>query len=133
MTSHPLKQVIEAADRAIIAEDFDALMEFYANDAVLVIKPGLYATGKEQIRQAFVRIAEYFNHGISVKQGNMIVLEGGSTALVISETLLDFVGNQGSRSSEVRHATYVFKKGEAGKWVCVIDNSYGTGLLKAES
>ena len=36
MTSHPLKQVIEAADRAIVAEDFDALMDFYADDAILV-------------------------------------------------------------------------------------------------
>ena len=88
MTSHPLKQVIEAADRAIVAEDFDALMDFYADDAILVVNPGLYATGKEQIRQAFVRIAEYFNHGILVKQGDMVVLEGGDTALVISETVL---------------------------------------------
>lgn len=133
MTSHPLKHVIEAADRAIVAEDFDALMEFYDNDAVLVIKPGLHATGKQQIRQAFVRIAEYFKHSISVKQGNMIVLEGGSTALVISETILEFVDDQGSRASAVRHATYVFKKGEPEKWLCVIDNSYGTDLLKAES
>jgi uncharacterized protein (TIGR02246 family) len=133
MTSHPVKQVVEAADRAIVAEDFDALMEFYADDAVLVIRPGLHATGKQQIRQAFVRIAEYFNHGLSIKQENMIVLEGGSTALVISEAILDFVDNQGSHSSVVRHATYVFKKSEAGKWVCVIDNTYGTDLLKAKS
>jgi len=62
MTSHPVAQVIEAADRAIAAEDFEALIDFYADDAVLVVKPGMYVTGKEQIRQAFVRIAEHFNH-----------------------------------------------------------------------
>jgi uncharacterized protein (TIGR02246 family) len=129
MKSHPLKQIIEAADRAIVAEDFDALMEFYDDDAVLVIKPGLHATGKQQIRQAFVRIAEYFKHSLSVKQGNIIVLEGGSTALAICETILEFVDDQGSRSYAVRRATYVFKKGESGKWVCVIDNSYGTDLM----
>jgi uncharacterized protein (TIGR02246 family) len=133
MTSHPLKQIIEAADCAIVAEDFNALMEFYDDDAVLVVKPGLHATGKQQIRQAFVRIAEYFQHSLSVKQGNMVVIEGGSTALVISETLLEFADDQGARSSAVRRATYVFKKGESEKWVCVIDNSYGTDLLKAES
>jgi uncharacterized protein (TIGR02246 family) len=131
MTSHPVKQVIEAADRAIAAEDFDALMDFYADDAVLVVKPGLYATGKEQIRRAFVRIAEYFNHSILVKQGDMVVLEGGDTALVIRETILDFVEKEGSRST-TRQATYVFRKSGAGKWLCVIDNSYGTDLLKVE-
>jgi uncharacterized protein (TIGR02246 family) len=133
MKSHPVKQVIEAAERAIAAEDFDALMEFYDDDAVLVIKPGLYAMGKAQIRQAFVRIAEYFNHSISVKHGNMILLEGGSTALVISEMLLESVDNEGLRSSIVRTGTYVFRKGDAEKWVCAIDNSYGADLLKAGS
>ena len=58
MASHPLKQVVEAADRAITAEDFDALIEFYADNATLVVKPGLNAVGKEQIRQAFVAIAD---------------------------------------------------------------------------
>jgi uncharacterized protein (TIGR02246 family) len=130
MTSHPVKQIIEAADRAIVAEDFDALMDFYADDAVFVIKPGLHATGKEQIRRAFVRIAEYFNHSILVKQGNMVVLEGDDTALVLSETILDFVEKDGPSSSATRHATYVFRKSAAGHWLCVIDNSYGTDLLK---
>lgn len=132
MTLHPVKQVIEAADRAIVAEDFDALMDFYADDAVLVVKPGLYATGKEQIRRAFVRIAEYFNHSILVKQGDMVVLEGGDTALVISETFLDFIEKEGPSSSITRQATYVFRKSVAGNWLCVVDNSYGTDLLRAK-
>lgn len=132
MSSHPVQKVIEAADRAIVAEDFDALMDFYADDAILVVKPGLYAIGKEQIRRAFVKIAEYFNHSIAVKQGEMLVLEGGDTALVISETLLDFVGKDGSSNPTARQATYVFRKSVAGEWLCVIDNSYGTDLLKAE-
>ena len=61
----------------------------------------------------------------------MVVLEGGDTALVISETILDFVEKEGSRST-TRQATYVFRKSGAGKWLCVIDNSYGTDLLKVE-
>ena len=132
MSSHPVEQVIEAADRAIAAEDFDALMDFYADDAILVVRPGLYARGKEQIRPAFARIAEYFNHSIVVKQGDMVVIEGGDTALVISETLLDFVEKEGSSASIARRATYVFRKSVAGEWLCVIDNSYGTDLLMSE-
>lgn len=128
MSSHPVKQVIEAADRAIAAEDFDALMDFYADNAILVVKPGLYARGKAEIRLAFVRIAEYFNHSIVVKQGDMVVIEGSDTVLVISETLLDFVEKNGSSTSITRRATYVFRKSAAGEWLCVIDNSYGTDL-----
>jgi len=129
MSSHPVKQVIEVADRAIAAEDLDTLMDFYAEDAVLVIKPELYAIGKEQIRSAFVKIAEYFNHSISVKQDNMLLLEGGDTVLVLSESVIEYVDKNGASSSITRHATYVFRKAAGGKWLCVIDNSYGTTLL----
>ena len=59
MTSHPLQQLIAVADRAITVEDFDALMDLYAEDATLVVKPGLNAVGKEQIRKAFEAIATY--------------------------------------------------------------------------
>jgi uncharacterized protein (TIGR02246 family) len=131
VSAQQLKQLIEAADRAITAEDFDALMDFYDDDATLVVKPGLIATGKEQIRRAFVAIAEHFNHGITVRQGEMVVLESGDTALVIMETILDTVGKDDSTASTTRRATYVFRKSLGGKWLCVIDNSYGTDLLGA--
>ncbi len=131
MSSHPLRQLIEAADRAITAEDFDALLDFYADDATLVVKPGLNATGKEEIRRAFVAIAEHFNHSLVVKQGEVLVLEGADTALVIMESVLDAVAKDGSDASAVRRGTFVFKRGEAGKWLCAIDNSYGTDLLTA--
>jgi uncharacterized protein (TIGR02246 family) len=130
--SHPLKQVIEAADRAITAEDFDALMDFYADDATLVVKPGLNAVGKEQIRRAFVAIADYFDHSLVVKQGKMVVLEGGDTALVIMESILETIGKDGMPSSMTRQGTYVFRKSATGKWLCVVDNSYGTDLLKVD-
>lgn len=58
-TTLSLKKTIEAADRAINAEDFDALMDFYAEDATLVVKPGLNVTDKAHIRRAFVAIAEH--------------------------------------------------------------------------
>ena len=47
---HPLKTLIEAADRAISAGDFDEVMRFYADDATLVVRPGLNVTGKPAIR-----------------------------------------------------------------------------------
>ena len=60
----------------------------------------------------------------------MVVTEGGDTALVIMETHLEITGSDGSTTSTSRHATYVFRKSLDGKWLCVIDNSYGTDLLK---
>lgn len=131
MAYHPLKQMIEAADKAITEEDFDSLMAFYAYDATLVIKPGVIATGKDQIHKAFLAIAEYFNHSLVVKQGEMHIVQGGNTALVIMETVLETTDSTGVTSCISRRATYVFREDPVGKWLCVIDNSYGTDLLGA--
>jgi uncharacterized protein (TIGR02246 family) len=125
MSRHPLERLIAEADAAINREDFETLMELYADDAVLVIKPGTNAIGKAQIRKAFEDIAAYFKHGLEVKQAGMRILESEDTALVLAKTVVLPPGAPPIH----RDATYVFKKGRNGEWLCVIDNSYGHELF----
>ncbi|MCB3509545.1 DUF4440 domain-containing protein [Klebsiella variicola] len=126
-TDLALKAVIEACDRAISQEDYDTLMAYYAEDAALVVKPGMVVRGKENIRKAFIAIADYFQHRLVVTQGKMEVIEGGGNALVIMETRLDIPTSDGI-SKVTRRATYVFQK-QGERWLCTVDNSYGTDLL----
>lgn len=125
---HELKEVIKKCDLAIRQEDFDTLMNYYTEDAILVVKPGMIARGKEEIKNAFIKIAQYFNNSIVPTQGEMHILEAGDTALVISQTLLDADKEEVEFSMD-RRATYVFKKNMHGEWLCAIDNSYGTDLI----
>ena len=125
---HELKELIKKCDLAIKQEDFDTLMNYYTDDAILVVKPGMIARGKEEIKNAFIKIAKYFNNSIVPTQGEMHILEAGDTALVISQTLLDADKEEVEFSMD-RRATYVFKKNEQGEWLCAIDNSYGTELI----
>jgi uncharacterized protein (TIGR02246 family) len=129
MTSHPLRQIIEACDKAISAKDYDALMAYYAEDAALVVKPGMTVQGKEAIRKAFMAIADYFQGQLVVEQGDMQVIEGAGNALVIMETKLRFPDSDGNPVDITRRATYVFRLEDNGRWLCTIDNSYGTELL----
>ena len=128
-SEHDLRAVIAAADRAIGAEDFDAVMTFYAEDAVLVVKPGMEARGTAAIRAAHERIAAHFGHRLTVRQGRMTVLEAGNTALILMESLIDSVDPAAGAQTETRRATYVFRRGADGRWLCIIDNSYGTDLI----
>jgi uncharacterized protein (TIGR02246 family) len=127
--SHPVLTLIERADAAITAQDFDALMGFYAQDAVLVVEPGRIARGKPQIRSAFEAIARHFGDALTVSQGAAQVLEGDGTALVIMETLLHVEDAE----PVIRRATYVFRQDATSSWLCTIDNSYGTDLLDAST
>lgn len=121
--------MIAAADDAINREDFDALMDFYTDDATMVVVPGRAANGKDEIRQAFVAIAEHFQHTLYVTQGDMIVIEAGDTALVIAQTNVRANMKTGAPTMETRNATYVFKRGPDARWRCIVDNSYGAALL----
>lgn len=125
---HELKEIIKKCDIAIKQEDFDTLMNYYTEEAILVVKPGMIARGKEEIKKAFIAIAKYFNNTLVPIQGEMMILEAGDTALVISQTLLDADKNDNEYSMD-RRATYVFKKNSQGEWLCAIDNSYGTELI----
>ncbi len=123
-----IEELIAAADKAIKEERFDDLKEFYTEDAVLVVKPGLEVKGKEAIKEAFIKIADYFNNSVVPTQGKMLMVEAGDTVLVLSQTLLDAKNKESSEYSMDRRATYVYRKID-GKWLCAIDNSYGTTLL----
>ncbi|MDJ0623207.1 MAG: hypothetical protein QNJ17_09585 [Desulfocapsaceae bacterium] len=57
---HPIESIIKECDEAIVAEDFDRLMENYTDDAILVVTPGKNAVGSLEIRTAFKRIAVHF-------------------------------------------------------------------------
>lgn len=133
MHSHPLRQIIESCDRAISAKDFDSLMEHYSEDAALVVKPGMIVKGKVNIRKAFVAISDYFQGQLIVEQGDMQVIEGGGNALVIMETVLRFPDGHSGIVETTRRATYVFRQDSDNRWLCTIDNSYGTSLLDVDS
>ena len=123
-----IRDLIAQADRAIREERFDDLMEFYTDDAVLVVRPGLEVKGKDAIKSAFIKIAAYFKNSIVPTQGKMLMIEAGDTVLVLSQTLLDAENKENSEYSMDRRATYVYRNVD-GKWLCAIDNSYGTTLL----
>jgi ketosteroid isomerase-like protein len=125
MDRHPIEIQIEKADRAIVAEDFDTLLDIYTDNAVLVVEPGRNARGKESIRKAFEVIAIYFKNGLKVKQNGMEILESGNTALVLANTEI----SAPNLSVTERKATYVFNKAPNGNWLCSIDNSYGHEII----
>ena len=128
MEKHEVIHAIELADQAINQRDMAALMDFYEEDATLVVEPGRYAHGKAQIAKAFDAIFAYFNQSLSVTQRDFRVIEGGGVALVVCKLKLSAQGMDASTVSMERKPTYVFKKSEDGKWRCLIDNSYGVDL-----
>ncbi|MDD5052850.1 MAG: DUF4440 domain-containing protein [Sulfuricurvum sp.] len=125
MEQHEVIKQIKKADRAIVEENFDTLIDIYTDDAILVIEPGRNAVGKDAIRKAFEAIAVYFKNGLQVSQRGIEVLESGNTALVLANTVI----SAPNMPEITRKATYVFNKDINGVWLCSIDNSYGHEII----
>lgn len=107
---------------------FDTLMKYYSDDAILVVKPGMITRGKEEIKKAFIAIAKYFNNSVVPTQGEMLILEAGDIALVISKRyLLPITRIRNILWIERQHM--FLRRIQKGKWLCAIDNSYGTDLI----
>jgi uncharacterized protein (TIGR02246 family) len=128
VSKNTIERQIEIADNAIMASDYDTLMSVYTDDAVLVIEPTRNAVGKEQIRNAFMKISEFFDNGLKVVQNGLEVLQAGDTALVLANTVVSGPNFQAVE----RKATYVFKKSNDGIWLCAIDNSYGHEIIQKQ-
>ena len=64
---------MKKCDLAVKQEDFDTLMNYYTEDAILVVKPRMIAREKEEIKKAFIAIANYFNNSVVPTQGEMII------------------------------------------------------------
>ena len=128
VSKNTIERQIEIADNAIMSRDYDALMSVYTDDAVLVIEPMRNAVGKEQIRNAFMKISEFFDYGLKVVQNGLEVLKAGDTALVLANTVVSGPNFQAVE----RKATYVFKKSNDGIWLCAIDNSYGHEIIQKQ-
>lgn len=128
MHKHEVIHAIEQADQAINRRDLTALMEYYAEDATLVIEPGRHARGRAAIADAFRAIFAHFAHGLTVRQRDYHVIEGGGVALVVCKLSLSAQAGDAQRVSLERKPTYIFKQSPDGKWRCLIDNSYGVEL-----
>lgn len=133
MENHALKQEIAKADKAIGDRDFDTVASCYTEEAVLVVKPGKLVQGREAIKKAHQKISDYFNHSLKVSQGDMVIIEAGNIALVLSKTYIESPQKLDSEFSPERDAIYVYEKTADGKWLCAIDNSYGVELLETNT
>lgn len=129
MEKHELESLLEQADAAWNEEDINSILDTYDEDATLVVQPGMNVRGKQQIRKAVEAIFNHFNHTLCVKQRDITVIEGSETALVLARATIS--ANQMGEAPFVqeRKSTYVYRKKPDGRWLCVVDNSYGVDLL----
>ena len=122
-------EVVEKLDAAFNRKDVDAVLEFYDDEAILVVEPGKCVSGKKALRKIFEKV---FELNYIAEQEKMQVIESEEElALFISKWYL----KSQNREEIIResYATCVFRKNKDGKWRLAIDNSFGIEILNTPS
>ena len=122
----PLEAVKELDD-ALERGDLEAVLNFYEDDAVLVVEPNRLARGKKDIREFFTYL---FTLSPRARQIKTQVIESGDIALFISKWVFSGSDGNGQPFSREAIATCVFRKNADKKWRLVIDNSLGPAILE---
>jgi uncharacterized protein (TIGR02246 family) len=124
-----LDDLVKRLDDAVNNKRIDDVLDFYEDDALLVMEPGRVAKGKTEIRDFFQFV---FTLDVKAKQITTNILEVGDIALFTSKWIAEGRTPDGSSFSSENVATSVFRKSSAGKWRLIIDNSFGPEILNAK-
>ncbi|MCB1915195.1 MAG: SgcJ/EcaC family oxidoreductase [Rhodocyclaceae bacterium] len=125
-----VRGVLRELDAAVRRKDLDAVLDLYADDALLVMAPGRIAQGRDALQPFF----EYlFGQEISIRQLCNQVLISGDSALLLARWEAVGTTPAGAWVSPQSVATVVLARGADGRWRLVIDNAYGAEILHSEA
>ena len=117
---------VKELDNAVNEKNMEAVLDFYEDDALLVMEPGRIARGKNELRNFFKVV---FEMNVKAKQIVTNVLETDDIALFTSRWVAEGRTPEGNEFLNENIATSVFRRGTDDKWRLVIDNSFGPEVL----
>lgn len=126
MASSPL-EMVEQLDDAFNRGDLEAVLDFYEEEAVMVIEPGRLAKGKAELRQAYEWI--FSNIKGVARQEKTNVIEANDVALFTSKWNFEGATLDGVSVSRESYASVIMRKQPDGNWRIVVDNSWGPAVL----
>ena len=121
-------EAIELLDELFNRGDLEAVLSFYEEGATIVVEPGRVAAGKVEIRGVYEWI--FANIKGSARQEKTHVIEAGDLALFTSRWRFDGTALDGTNVSRESYASVILRRQPDGRWLIVVDNSWGPAVLE---
>jgi uncharacterized protein (TIGR02246 family) len=112
--------------RAFTTGDIEAIVALYEPQARLVVQPGQVAEGHAAIREA---LRACFALQPTLTRQPPQVVTSGDIALSMDQWAITGTGPDGQPVALGGTAVEVLRRQADGRWLYVVDNPWGTGLL----
>ena len=127
MPTNSPDELVHAFLHAFNAGDIDALIALYEPQAILVAQSGQVAEGHAALREGF-------NAFLALKPTLTLekytLIPTGDLTLFVDKWTLQGTGPDGQPVHMEGTATDVFRQQADGRWLFVIDNPWGAGVLR---
>jgi uncharacterized protein (TIGR02246 family) len=110
--------------KLVYAREFDAAMQLYADDCVMIEKPNVVLKGKDAIRRSLQAM---------VDSGNVLSVQMQDAVMVgdIAYSISDWQMTKNGVTVAAGKATDLLRRTSDGKWLMVLDNPFGAEALKS--
>ncbi len=116
-----LREAVEAYHRAGSAVDAEALIAFYAQEALVIPPSAPESSGPQEIRDFVTAFTETPGFEISFDTRIVDISADGSLGYSLVSAVISYDGPDGERVDESVRDFHVWKKQEDGSWQVVID------------
>jgi uncharacterized protein (TIGR02246 family) len=124
-TTNP-EEVLHAFYRAFNQGDIEAVMAFYEPQAMLVAQPGQVAEGHAALREA---LNGFLAMKPTLTAEKYTFVTASDLALSVIKWTLQGTGPDGHPVQMEGTSSDVLRKQADGRWLFVIDNPWGVGIL----
>ena len=127
MENAKIHAVIEANNAAVATGDIEAILATFETNAVLISQPGMQAEGKAALRGAFMHFTAM---APKITVTSHEIIQAGDIAVHQSTWKMSAKAPDGNNFEQTGFSTVVLRKQSDGRWLMVIDNPFGDGLLQ---
>lgn len=116
-----LMQTSRAWAKAVAGGDVDAILSYWADDAVVLAPDQPAVDGKTALRQFVLGMQKIPGFSITWEPERAVISKSGDIGYLIERNRMTFADANGKVTTQFGKAVTIWRKDASGAWKCIVD------------